>query len=460
MKTRRFTAVLLAFLLSLVFPIFFSSPVAAEPKKPRQISSEEFLSSDFSAYFRQKKYPNALKALDRLLAKHPDDPLLLRYRALTLEKLGRRPEAIASYRQILADHPNHVPTHLFLGLAYAKQGQREEAARQLRWVAEHSESEEYQHWAQAQLARLRAKGRKPRKKIEQKPYLLGKIKIAYDSNPLLVPDDESLSSRTREDGVFYGLNLDIGYPFLLEKDKRLDVVYIGHTVLRDGGTDQVNFTTQGVALDAKQRTFLGNRAVVFGERYDFRANFLRSDLFSIVNRLLLSADTSFWKRTRTHFYGRVSYSDYGPDGSRPATTSRDGVRGGVGVVIYFYTADLRSYVFLKQEVSGAETRGDNYDRTGYLARLGFHTPLDRKNRVDLDASVGFDRGTYPQFGSLSSLDLADRRDSRLDAYGALTYHWKPNLATRGFYRFINSDNRNDFFDRQRHIAGVEMVFSL
>ena len=195
-------------------------------------------------------------------------------------------------------------------------------------------------------------------------------------------------------------------------------------------------------------------------RYDFRTNFLRSDLFSIVNRLLLSADASFWKRTRTHFYGRVSYSDYGPDGSRPSTTSRDGVRGGVGVVQYFYTADLRSYVFLKQEVSGAETRGDNYDRTGYLARLGFHTPLDRKNQVDFDASVGFDRGTYPQFSSLSSLDLADRRDSRLDAYAALTYHWKPNLATRGFYRFISSDNRNDFFDRQRHIAGVEMVFSL
>lgn len=460
MKSSRFTRFLPALLLSLVFSSFVSNAVAAEPKKPQQISSENFLSSDFSATFKQKKYPEALKALDRLLAKYPHDPLLLRYRGLTLEKLGRRAEAIAAYRQILADHPDHVPAHLFLGMAYAKQGQREEAARQLRWVIENSGSKEYRHWAQAQMARLRAKGRKPKKKIEQKPYLLGKVKIAYDSNPLLVPDDESLSSREKKDGVFYGFNLDIGYPFLLEKDKRLDVVYLGHTVLRDGGTDQVNFATQGVALDAKQRTFFGNRAVVLGERYDFRANFLRSDLFSIVNRVLLSADTSFWKRTRTHFYGRVSYSDYGPDGSRPSTTSRDGVRGGLGVVQYFYTADLRSYVFLKQEVSGAETRGDNYDRKGYLARLGIHAPLDRKNRVDLDTSIGFDRGTYPEFSSLSSLDLADRRDTRLDVYGALTYHWKPDLATRGFYRFINSDNRNDFFDRQRHIAGVEMVFSL
>ena len=447
-------------LLLSVISLFSSSVVVAEPHKTQRVSAEELLSGDFAVFFKQKKYPEALKSLDVLLAKHPNDPLPLRYRALTLEKLGHWKEATAVYRHILAQNPHHVPTHLFLGLAYAKRGQRDEAARELRWVIRNSGSKEYQHWAQAQLARLRTGKRKPGKRIEKKPYLLGKTKIAYDSNPLLVPDDESLSSRKRRDGVFYGLNLDLGYPLVLEKDRRLDIIYIGHTVLRDGGTDDVNFTTQGAALDAKKRTFIGNRAVILGGRYDFRSNFLRSDLFSIVNRLVLSADTSFWKRTRTQFYGRASYSDYGPDGSRPAVTSRDGARGGLGAVQYFYTADLRSYVFLKQEVSLAETRGDNFDRKGYLARLGLHAPLDRKNRVDLDASIGFDRGVYPEFSSLSLLDPADRRDTRTDLYGALTYHWKPTLATRGFYRFINSDNRNDFFDRQRHIAGVEMVFSL
>ncbi len=430
---------------------------AADP--PAVISEKEFLNSPFSRLFRQRKFKEALAGIDELIRKYPDDPLLLRYRGLTLDKLGRRAEAIAAYRKILSGRPGHVPTRLFLGLAYAKQGQREEAARELGWVAQNSGSEEYRHWAQAQLARLRGKRIKP-KKVEQKPYLLGKTRVAYDSNPLLVPDDESLSSRARKDGVFYGFNLDVGYPFVLEKDKRVDIVYLSHTILRDGGTDEVNFTTQGIALDGKKRTFIGNRAVILGGRYDFRSNFLRSDLFSIVNRFLLSADTSFWKRTRTHFYGRVSYSDYGPDGSRPSTTSRDGVRGGLGAVQYFYTADLRSYVFLKQEVNAAETRGDNFDRAGILARIGAHMPLDRASKIDFDASVGFDRGTYPEFSSLSALEPSDRRDTRLDTYAALTYHWKPDLATRCFYRFIHSDNRNDFFDRQRHIAGVEMVFSL
>ena len=438
----------------------FTGAIASESKNSARISSREFLSGDFPQALRARDYPRALKALDALAKQYPDDPLILRYRARMLEKLGRRKEAIAAYRKILAADPKNIPARLFLGLAYAREGNREKAVNELRRVAQNSGAVEYQHWAQAQLARLRAGKRKFGKRVEKKPYLLGKAGVAYDSNPRLVPDDESLSSRSKEDGVLYKLNLDLGYPLLLKKDRRLDALYLSRVILHDEGSDQVNFATQGVALDAKRRTFFWNRAVVLGGRYDARVNFLRSDLFSVVNRLLLSADTSFCKRTRTGLYGRVSYSNYNQDGSRPKITSRDGVRGGLGVVQYFYTADLRSYVFIKQEVSGAATRGDNYDRVGYLARIGAHTPLDRANRWDADASVGFDRGSYPEFSSLSSLEPGGRLDSRLDFYGALTHHWKPNLATRAFYRFIDSDNRNDFFDRRRQIAGVEMVFSL
>ena len=127
---------------------------------------------------------------------------------------------------------------------------------------------------------------------------------------------------------------------------------------------------------------------------------------------------------------------------------------------YFYLADPRAYFFVKEEVSFAETRGDNYDRTGSLTRLGLHAPLDLWGPVDLDASTGFDWGTYPDYTSLSVLDLNQREDRRLDVYTALTYHWNQDLATRVFHRFINSDNDNGFYERDRHLAGVEVVFSL
>ena len=425
------------------------------------ISDKELHDSPFPYLFQRRKFKEALESIDGLIRKYPSDPLLLRYRALTLDKLGRHKEAIAAYRQLLAQYPNHVPTHLFLGLAYARYGKLAEATRELHWVIDHADSEAYRHWAEGQLSRIRKRRRHVAHRVHQKPYLFGKVGVAYDSNPLLVPNNGALSSRSRRNGADYLLDLTAGYPLILEKNVRIDVLYINGTLLHDRGTDDVNFTSQGVAFDAKRRTFVNRRPVLWGARYDFRGNFLRSDLFSVVNRLLLSADTIFWRHTRTNLYGRVSYSNYGPDGSNPPVSSRDGTRGGAGVIQYVYPAkDYRSYVFLKEELSFADTRGDNFDREGSLTRIGLHTPLNRLGPVDLDLSTGFDYGVYSEFSSLSTLDQSERRDKRVDVYAGLTYHWKPSLATRGFYRFIRSDNDNGFFDRDRHIAGVEVLFSL
>ncbi len=425
----------------------------------RMISSEEFLSSDFVKFLKNKEYPKALAAIDALTVKYPLDPLVLRYRGLTLEKLGRRKDAIDAYKQILSKNPNYIPARIFLSRAYISAGEQEDAAAELRTVIRAGSSTGYSNWAQAQLNRLRL-GAKTGSKIKKKPYLLGKMGIAYDSNPLLVPDNQDLVSTKKKAGVRYTLDIDLGYPLVLEKDFRLDTLYIGQQTWHDKGTNAIDFTSQGFAVDAKKRKLFGERAVIFGGRYDFRANFLRSSFFSIINRFLLSADTSFWKKTRTHFYTRLSVLEYNNDGSDPSRSSRDGFRGGVGVTQYFYSADFKSFFFMKPEFNFNQTRGDNFIRRGVLGRIGAHTPISFLRNTDFDVSVGYDWGEYPEFSSFSSLDTEDRQDKRLDNYVAITHHLKPNIAWRTFYRFIKSDNDNSFYKRDRQIAGMEMIFSL
>ena len=101
--------------------------------------------------------------------KYPNDPLILRYRALTLDKLSRRKEAIGIYKQILSQEPNHTPTHLFLGLTYARDGQLDAAVKELNWVSQNGGSEDYSHWAQAQLTRVKKLGKKAPTKKEDEP---------------------------------------------------------------------------------------------------------------------------------------------------------------------------------------------------------------------------------------------------------------------------------------------------
>ena len=393
------------------------------------------------------------------LVSYPDDPLLLRYRALVLAKLGRVTESIALYRQLLARDPGHVPTHMFLGQALLQRGDAAAASEEWRWVIEHSDNADYRRWAQAQWHRLRA-GIARRKLPEKRLYLFGTTGLKYDSNPLVKPNDKALAEHGDEQQGYEALlDLSLGYPVVLQRDRRLDVLYLSRQTFHDEATEHVDFTSQGLELAAKQRLHRGRRTYLLGARATSRVDFLRSDLFAVVNRLLLSVESAFTPHTRTYVYARASLSNFGPDGSNPPQTSRDGFRGGLGVTQFFYTRDFRRHLFVSQEVNLHQTRGANFTRRGTASRIGLHTPVDCLPRTDWDVSTGFEWGRYPRFVSLSSLDTARRRDARFDAYTALTYHWTRNLSTRLDYRFIRNDNRNDFYDRTRHIAGVELVFS-
>ena len=433
---------------------------AASPANhPPRISTQEFLASPFARYFQAKDYPNALSALEALLHTYPDDPVILRYRARVLARLGRTRDAIVLYRRLISRDPRHAPTRIFLGEAYLQHGQPEAAAKQWRWVIRHSDSTPYRQWAQAQLNRLRVAGTRA-KLPERRLYLVGLAGLKYDSNPLLKPNDKALAGQGNEKrGWNVPLDLTVGYPLVLKPAARVDILYLSRQLFHDGETDDVDTTMQGMAIVAKRRVDIGRQAVILGGRYGARVNFLRSELFSVVNRFLFSADTAFTPHTRTHVYKRFSFADFGPDGPNPPQTSRDGFRGGLGLTHYFYTADFRRYLFVSQEVNLDQTRGADFTRRGTASRAGLHAPVPGFLKTDVDISTGFEWGKYPRFVSRSSLDTERRRDARFDVYAALTYHWNTHWATRALYRFINNDNRNDFFDRTRHIAGVEVVFA-
>lgn len=244
--------------------LFFSLIVFADDAGRKQkdnsrlISTEAFLSSDFVKFLKNKEYPKALRVIDVLVVKYPFDPLVLRYRGLTLEKLGRRKDAIGAYKQILSKNPKYFPAMISLSRAYISAGQREKAAEELRTIIRSSASVGYRNWAQAQLNRLRLGVKNAGSQVKKEPYLLGKMGIAYDSNPLLVPDNKDLTSTKKRAGARYSLNIDLGYPLVLEKDFRLDTLYIGQQTWHDGGTSAINFTSQGFAVDAKNENYLAS----------------------------------------------------------------------------------------------------------------------------------------------------------------------------------------------------------
>ncbi len=432
--------------------------VAGKTVRHGSISPEEFITSPFSKFFKEGDYPRALEAVQVLAKEYPGDPLISRYRAMTLDRLGRHDEAIAIYQELLKDNPNHVPTHWFLGQSYFGKGDEQAAREEWKWVVENSPLEEYRRWAQEQLEALH-----PQKEISvpKRYYLFGSAGVEYDSNPHLKPVKKSLTAPGNEQqAARFSLNLGLGYRLIVRPDFRFDVIYTGRQSFHDGSAQDLDFTSQEVALDLKKRVDLWSRDVVLGARYEFLAGFLRSNLFSIINRFLFSSDIRLTPQTRTYLYNQFSALEFGPDGFNPDQTSRDGFSNDLGITQYFYTADFRRYFFVGQELNLDWTRGSNFKRRGSFTRAGIHTPMPFLTRTDLDLSGGWNYGKYPTFTSLSSLDTRRRQDSSWHFYAGLTHYWTPRWATRGFYRFVNADNRNDFFDYARHIAGIQVLFSM
>lgn len=427
-------------------------------KKEEAISAEEFRSSAFAELFQDGNYEVASDALEPLLKRYPNDPLLLRYRAMTLDRLGRSKEAVAQFGEILKLDPNHVPTRYFLGQAYARAGQMDKATEQWRWVVQNSPVAEYKQWAKTALARGGAVVAEIPPVAPKRWFLAGIAGWEWDSNVTLKPNDKALANSGDQNADRFLLNLRLGYHLLQERQRALDLLYTARQSLHDDDLDDFNFTSQEASLDAHKRGTFFSRDVTWGGRYDAEVGFLEGDLFSYTNRLTLTADSRWTPRTRTVLTNRLGWINFGPDGSNPPQTSRDGFYGDIGVTQYLYTADFQRHLFLTEEYNDARARGGNFERRGTTTRIGIHTPLPWFNRVEADLATGFRWNKYPRFSSLSTLDTARRLDTVWDFYMGLTYPVNPKLSTRVFYRFVDAKNRNDFFEYDRHVSGVQLLF--
>lgn len=433
-----------------------AKPNEAEPQE-REIAPEEFLSSPFAGFFKMCDYTRALEALDALTARYPSDPLLIRYRAILLDRLGRYDEAIALYRRLLVDDPLHVPTRFVLAQTYEHVGNIEAALEEWRWVLHHSPFEEYRRWAREHLERVARKGPPLERK---RAYLFGDVGMEYDSNPLLKPNDKGAAVPGDEkQAERFSSTLGFGYQLLAQANRRIDLVSTTRQSLHDRGVDAVNFTSEEFAVDAKQTLRAWGRDVILGVRSDVAAGWLDGRVFSLTQGTLLGADMRLTPRTRTYAYQRVAWSNFGPDGSNPPQTSRDGFAYDLGVSQFLYSKDYQRYVVLTEAFELGQTRGANFTRRSSVTRLGAHCPVPGVPRTDLDVSGGLRLVRYPRFTSLSSLEPERRADTNWDLYAALTHYWTPRLAIRVSYRYINANNRNDLFQYDRHIGGVQLLFT-
>jgi tetratricopeptide (TPR) repeat protein len=423
----------------------------------KRIAAESFIESPAGVLFQKGDYQGALSATDELLVQYPEDPLLLRYKAIILSRLGRNDEAIAIFQKLLDQDPAHTPTHFFLAQAYENAGRGDEAQKEYRWVMDRGEASAYQQWSSEALERS---GKKPA--AANRWEVGARYGYEYDSNVTLKPDDRTVAAPGDQNAGRQTLDFTLGYRAYSDRDKAVDLYYATRQSFHDDSLNEFNFHSEEWGISFRKRLQMGQYDVIAGLRYDLMLGFLDDEMFSLRNIWTLSADTRLTPYTRTVAYSRSSADNFGQDGILPGQTSRDGYYQDLGVTQYFYSKDFARYAFVRPEVNGAMTRGDNFDSLGWNVRTGFRSLLSTKrplNRFAVDFSTGLGFGYYPNFSSLSTADVARRRDVDWDIYTALTYQLTRDLGLRAYYRFIDSWNQNNFYDYTRHIGGTQLIYT-
>ncbi len=455
-------------MIRLILPVFLAVVcavnVAAQETtqstdNPARISAESFLETPFVRFFRQGQYVLALNAMESLLDDYPVDPLLLRYKAVTLSHMGKHEESLALFDELLQRDPNQAPVLFFMAQAYLRSGKASKAIELWQSLADESQEPLYREWSEEMLANLN-EVEDPYLAVTKKVSVYGDLGWAYDSNVPLASNDIAVSGVVPDENANrYSANLNVSWRAMQDPKQSVDMISTTRTSLHDDGLDEFNYTAQELSLDWTRKLSADVMPMTVSVRYTGAGTFLSEDIFSVSNRVRFKLDAWSAKQFRTSVSSYVGYSNYAQDGGSPAQTSRDGLYYDVSLAQYYYDRTYTKYGYAGLGYRLAETRGANFVRRGVVARTGFHTPLFLLEDTTLDVNGSFELAEYPRFVSRSNIDTTRRRDKLWRVNTAVTRRLTSQLRTRVFYDYTLGDNNNKLFDYDRHIAGLKVLYS-
>jgi len=450
------------FFLILIAVLTLGSFAGSARASANDIPLEQILDSRATQLFKTQEYDQALVEFQKLSQEHPNDLLPRRYMAMTLILLGRLDEAIAILQDNVAKEPNNPAHHYYLARAYHEQGAQAKAKAELEEVLRLDPKGFYGDPARKALPLVTEKALTPKRW----DIWLGAA-YEYDTNVPISPSEKDL--RGINDGIDdehdvddlnanrYSIRGGGKYQWFQKGRWDSTIGYQFYKSLHDDGLSDFNYTYNEFFGFTQYHRNIFSREVTTGLRYALPFSFLGGKTYLFAVELTAYANGRLTKNTYTEIYHRYSHIEFGPDGEQPNLTSRDGNYDVTGVHHRFYFSELKRYVFIGYEFQTAAVRGNNFDRLGHFFQAGLHTPVVGK--LDLDVVGGFTYANYPHYSAeLDPEEPLARRDNDWTLLAALTYRLTSHLSLRGFYRYFNANNRNDIYQYNRDIGGVEALF--
>jgi len=422
----------------------------------RQMSPDDFIETKGAKAFMNAKYEDALREFEALQQKYPEDLLIKRYRAMTLDKLMRFDEAQAAFQEALAAAPTNIPLHYFLAQTLIHKNDLEGAKREFEYVLQNDESRAYQGRAQAELAALkqlmdRLKAAKPKKWSVN-----GSGGVDWYSNPSSKSRHGVIRAGPIEESYKFSNSLGGSYELYKRGSFSTKANYsYSHAIYSDSLREISTFSNTW-GLNGTYIKPLFGKALVIQPGSNIVHTAIGQKYYSLAfgESLNLIYSPRDWYRITLN--EKWTFTTYDSDGSSPDHTSRDGFGNTAGITNQFYFNKAKNFsATLGFEAGNDFTQGSNYRKDTWTGRGGLHFPLLYK--VEGDVSFKYKDSQYPKFHFPAT--SPGRRDDEYEIRAALSRTFFRRWTLNSSYSVTIVNSRDKSYTYTNHIAGCSLSFN-
>jgi hypothetical protein len=357
-----------------------------------------FIDTRAAKAFQAQNYEVALEEFNKLSQANPNNPLVLLYKALTMQMLGQYEKSIQVFSQALEISPENTAITYHLGVTYYLARQFDLANKVFQWIVENTSESKYAELGYQYLTAIRDELEMISKRQKVKAWsLYAQGGLAYDDNISALPDIPEYTNTNLGAGSGSGYLSLRGY-FLRDKAEWLGTAEVSGFLTRyleedfeslDTGTYSGSLELQKTGITSKTPYLLEARYLYQHVDIDRDVPYSRSNIVMLSGKLFL----------QDRYSGKLAYSytddDFSYEGPDPQQTSRDANENRVVLTGSWFTPDGLKRLDIGGQYHDNSARGDNFDYTGYKIFLEGEIPLFWEIKGALKLSYGQDE--YPNF---------------------------------------------------------------
>lgn len=402
--------------------------------------------------FKARKYDLALAEFRKLAAAQPKDALILRYLAMTLDRLGRYDDAILVFQQALALTPENPALHFHMGVTYYNAHRGDLAQASFHRVVQLAPDSLYGKRAREYLETL------AQQRVQLQPtgtpralnlYIQGGLQ--YDSNIPAASGDSSLF--TGERSGFRIFEYLYGRYHFLRKPGWLGSIEGStyQTQYIDRAFDKFSLSMYSPGISLQRTTTLWNLPLVASLRYEFRTVLLDGDTYSRSHALTAGTQIGFTRGTTTDFYYRYTRDVFTNKGFDPAMSSRDADNHVLGLAQTWYFADRKGQLRVGYEFQDNVSEGLNFRMKGHKISVGATVPVGWGVQANISADYGHER--YPDFQG-PDIRKTDRQGLNAGLLKWLNRHFLARLD----YAYTNEGSNYEILSYRRETLGGSISY--